>query len=415
MKYSVKSILFLGVGGISMHQLALIFKTLGVKVYGYDMSENKYTKLCAEKGVKVTQVFDKSFCNVDLCIKTSAIKSSKYLDCLKKRNVPVVERAEILGWITKKFPKVIAVAGTHGKTTTASLIYEVLRQSGKKVSCHIGADVDFSRFDFEDEFLVVEACEFNKSFLKLKPTISVVTNIEKEHMESYGNIFNLRSAFLTFMKKAETKFVSDNNTTKFLKKYSTIKFVENSKKAISPTLRGEYNLQNISLAMSVCEYLGIDEKIILNVVNTFSGVKRRYETLGQFKNNKVVIDYAHHPTEVKVFVETFTQVEEKAQIIFQPHTYSRTKQFQKEFVEIFSNLKNPIILKEYSARETKDCGMSAKELFVEIKKLNKSVKYCPNKKSLLKHLKTRTSLAFVGAGNINLVAEELVETIKCNS
>ncbi len=414
MKYSVKSILFLGVGGISMHQLALIFKDMGVKVYGYDMSENQRTKLCADKGVKITQVFDKSFCNVDLCVKTGAIKSGKFLEYLKKQNIPVVDRADVLGWITKKFPQVVAVAGTHGKTTTASLIYEVLRQGGKKVSCHIGADVEFSRFDFQDDILVVEACEYNKSFLKLKPTISVVTNIEKEHMECYGSLFNLKSTFITFLKLGETKFVCSNKTTNFLKKYSNINFVENTKDYIAPLLKGDHNLQNISLAMAVCESLGVEKKTIFNVVNSFSGVKRRYETLGQFKNCPVVIDYAHHPTEVKAFVDTFMQVEEKSQIIFQPHTFSRTKRFRKEFVEIFSNLKNPIIYKEFSSREAKDCGMSAKELFLEIKKDNKSVKYCSNSKSLAKLLKPDHSLAFVGAGDINLVAEELVEISKRN-
>ncbi|MBO5954392.1 MAG: hypothetical protein J6Q13_00305 [Clostridia bacterium] len=409
MKYEVKSVLFLGVGGISMHQLAIAMKNMGVKVFGYDLHSSKYTKLCEQQGIKVVHKFDKEICSVDLCVKTGAVKDGKFFDYLNKKNVPILDRAEILAWLCSKFKTVIAVAGTHGKSTTATLIYHILKESGKKVSCHIGADVKNSRFKIGDEILVVEACEYNKSFLKLKPTISVVTNVEKEHMDSYGNLFNLKSAFLTFLKRGEKRFVFVEKSTKFLKKYSNINFVENLNLEINPQIKGEHNLKNISLAMAVCEDLGVNEKTIIKAVNSFEGVPRRYELIGNYENSKVYIDYAHHPTEVKAFIETFQKENINSQIIFQPHTYSRTKTFLKEFVSIFSNVENLIIFKEYSAREKPEQGLSAKDLYLKIKKVNPNVQYCESGKALLKKLETNSALAFVGAGDINLIAEAIVK------
>lgn len=408
MKYSVKSVLFLGVGGISMHQLAIAMKNLGVKVYGYDLHESKYTKLCEENEIQVSHKFNKEICNVDLCVKTGAVKNDKFFNYLKKKNVPILDRAEVLAWMCTKFSKVIAVAGTHGKSTTASLIYEILRASGKKVSCHIGADVAHARFHLGDEYLVVEACEYNKSFLKLKPTISVVTNVEREHMDSYGTLFNLRSAFLTFLKRGEKRFVFVEKSTKFLNKYNNINFVNNAILPINPKIKGEHNMKNISVAVAVCQHLGVDEKTIVKAVNSFSGTPRRYELLGEFFNSQVYIDYAHHPTEVKAFVETFIGEHKQAQIVFQPHTFSRTKMFFKDFVSVLSKIDDLIIFKEYAAREKIDQGKSAKDLFLEIKKHNPSVKYCDNLKSISKILNHKTTIAFVGAGDINLIAEKII-------
>lgn len=392
-----------------MYQLALAFKDLGVKVVGYDIKESKYTKICAEQGIKVVHNFNKDFCCVDLCVKTGAVKKSKYINTLKKRGVPIVDRAEVLSWFCSKFKQVIAVAGTHGKSTTASLIYEILRQDGRKVSCHIGADVFAPRFNFGDDYLVVEACEYNKSFLSLYPHVSVVTNIEAEHMDSYGSVFNLRNAFSTFIKRANKRFVFLDDSTKFLKRIKNIEFVKLTDLKFKPKIKGEYNLKNISLASAVCLNLGVNEEIIINAVNSFKGVPRRYEFIGKAKNSKVYIDYAHHPTEIKSFIQTFKEEYEDNQIIFQPHTYSRTQNFFNEFIEVLSGVENLIIYKEYPAREKKTMGMSAKELYLEIKKNNPNVKYCSSLFAVINLIDNVDAVAFVGAGDINLVAEKVVK------
>jgi len=408
MKLSIRSVLFLGVGGISMHQLALAFKSLGVKVYGYDAKLSKYTDICVQKGIEVTTKFEIEFCNVDLCVVTGAIKNNKYLSILKKRGVKIVDRAEVLGWLCKQFKTVIAVAGTHGKSTTASLIYEILRVAGKKVSCHIGAEVFAPRFNLKDDYLVVEACEFNKSFLSIYPDIAVVTNVEAEHMDCYSNIFNLRNTFLTFVKRAGKRYVFNCSSTKFLNKLKNVELVEDCKFDFKPKLKGEYNLNNIALAIKVCKDLGVSDDVIKKVVSSFNGVPRRYEHIGNFNSTKIYIDYAHHPTEVNAFIKTFTEEYKNSLIVFQPHTYSRTKTFLREFVEVFSSTSNLIIYKEYAAREKSECGTSAKELFNLVKVKNKSVDYCVNIKKILNKLSTFDAVAFVGAGDINLVAERLI-------
>ena len=395
-----------------MHQLALAFKDMGLIVYGYDLQSNQYTNKCAEAGIQITDKFVREFLNVDLCVRTAAIKDdNKYIKHLKNKKIKIIDRAETLGMLASKFKTVIAVAGTHGKSTTASLIYEMLRVSKKKVSCHIGADVFLPRFSLNDDYLVVEACEYNKSFLKLYPTISVVTNIEKEHMDCYENFFDLKNSFLKFLRRTEKKFVYLDDTTKFLKKYKNISFVDKTDLSICPLIKGEHNLKNISLAIEVAKYLNIEEDIIKSVVNTFTGVPRRYECVGRYNSSKVYIDYAHHPTEIKAFTETFLKENKDAVIVFQPHTYSRTKMFLKDFIKVLSNIKNIIIYKEYPAREKKQCGLSAKDLYNEIKKINPQVKYCASIKNIMKNMDDKTNIAFVGAGDIDKVAKKIVKSI----
>lgn len=409
MKYNFKSVLFLGVGGVSMHQLAISLKKMGVCVLGYDAKESCYTKQCVENGINVTHKFNRNFLNVDLCVKTGAIKeNNRWVKALKKLNIPIIDRAELLGWLASKFKCVIAVAGTHGKSTTASLIYEILRVAGKNVSCHIGADVFASRFNLEDEFLVVEACEYNKSFLSLFSNIAVVTNIEPEHMDCYGSFYNLKNAFLTFIKRANKRFVMEEKSTEFLKKQKNIIMVQ-ANENLHSKLKGEYNAKNISLSIAIAKELGIDEETINKVVSSFKGVPRRYEHIGNCGKTKVYIDYAHHPTEINAFISTFRKEYPNSLIVFQPHTYSRTKNLFYEFVGVFCDLKDLVIFKEYPAREKIKCGKTAYELFEALQVYDIDVHYVKNIKKISKLIQCFDAVAFVGAGDINKVAEKIVE------
>ena len=408
MKLNIKSVLFLGVGGISMHQLAIAFKQMGAIVYGYDAKKSKYTEICKNNGVEFTTKFNADFCNVDLCITTGAIKSNKYLNVLKSKGIKVVDRAEILGWFCKQFKTVIAVAGTHGKSTTASLIYEVLKYAGKKVSCHIGAEVYSPRFELGDDYLVVEACEYNKSFLKIHPNIAVVTNVEAEHMDSYSSMFCLKSAFLTFLKRARKRYVFKCKSTKFLSKCKNVTNVLDCNLKLNPQIKGEYNLNNINLAIKVCQDVGVSDNDIVSVVNKFKGVARRYEFIGEFNKTKIFIDYAHHPTEIKNFVSAFSNEFKNFLIIFQPHTYSRTKMFLKDFCNVLSKIDNLIIFKEYAAREKSIAGLTSKELYYKVKEFNEKVEYSSNIKKVENVINKYSAVAFVGAGDINLIAQKLL-------
>ena len=392
-----------------MHQLAICFKEMGFSVLGYDSKESNYTKQCKAKGISITHRYDKDFLNVDLCVRTGAIKeNNRWVKALKNLNVPIVDRAEILGWLSSKFKQVIAVAGTHGKSTTASLIYEILRMSGRCVSCHIGADVFAPRFNITDEFLVVEACEYNKSFLSLFPTISVITNVEPEHLDSYGNFFNLKNAFLTFAKRAKKRFVMNEPSTKFLNKLKNVEKVE-IETNLNTKLKGEHNLKNLSIAVAVTKFLGVKKEIIQEVIQNFKGIPRRYELIGKVASTKVYIDYAHHPTEVNAFITAFKKEYKNSLIVFQPHTYSRTKNLFKDFIEVLKNVENLIIYKEYPARENKAQGYSAFQLFKYIQQINNLVEYCSNANNVIKKIQEFDAVAFVGAGDINLVAEKIVK------
>lgn len=413
-KIEIRSILFLGVGGISMYQLALAFKNLGVKCYGYDAKESKYTKICSDEGIEVVHKFNKDFLDVDLCVKTGAIKAGKFISRLTKRGVKIIDRSVALAWLSSKFKKVIAVAGTHGKTTTATLIYEMLRRAGNKVSCHIGAEIGNARFSINDDYLVVEACEYNKSFLSLFPDISVVTNVEAEHMDCYGSIFHLRTSFIKFLKRARSRYVFRDESTKFLNKYKNFNFVDMIEN-VNSKLHGDYNKKNISLAGAVARDLGVDEKVIREVISTFSGVARRYEYIGNIHKSKVFVDYAHHPTELRAFTSTFRQDYKDNLIIFQPHTYSRTKIFFSEFIDILTDIENLIIYKEYPAREVKLQGKRAKDLYDVVKLYNKKVKYCASPKELTKLLGENTAISFVGAGDIETIARKIVKTYSKNT
>ena len=410
MEIKNKNILFLGVGGVSMHQLALAFKSMGAKVFGYDKQENLYTKKCKDCGILVEKKLSKVNLNVDLCIKTAAIKNdNKIVEKLKANNVEILDRAIALSFLCKQFKNVIAVAGTHGKSTTAALIYHILKVAGKKVSCHIGADILNAGFNLKDDYFVVEACEYNKSFLSLYPTLSVVTNIEREHMDSYKSFFNLKNAFTTFLKRGKDRFVFLEKSTQFLTKHKNINFV-NVVNSLHPKIKGEYNLKNVSMAASVARHLGIDERTIQKGIKSFAGIPRRFEYLGEKNNTKFYIDYAHHPTEVKEFVSAFLHDNKNSKIVFQPHTYSRTKMLLKEFLEVFKNLDNLIIYKEYPARETKDKGLSAKQLYNEVKLINPNVLYVEKIKDLNSHLRKISAVAFVGAGDINAVAKKIIKS-----
>ena len=415
MKKVFRSVLFLGIGGVSMHQLALAFKEKGYTVYGYDQKKSEYTNKCIEAGIVVTNRFKREYLQVDFCVKTGAIKDdNKYVINLKKLNCPIFDRAEILANLCREFKCVIAVAGTHGKSTTASIIYEILHRAGKKVSCHIGADVFAPRFKCGDDFLVVEACEYNKSFLRLKPTISVVTNVEAEHLDTYKNLFNLKTAFLTFLKRGEKRFVFDSASVDLLKRTKNVTFVSKTKLNINPKIKGEYNLNNISLAIAVAHELNIDDSTIIKAVNSFSGVPRRYEYLGKYDNAKIFIDYAHHPTELKSFIQAFSTEFPDHKIVFQPHTYSRTKMFLKEFLQALKDVKNLCIFKEYPAREKKNLGLGAHDLYLELKKYNQGVRYGASMKSLLNFVSGCEPVAFVGAGDIDKFAKKIVKSYQKN-
>ena len=416
---------FVGVGGISMYLLAIYCKEVGVEVSGSDIKAGKYTDICKSRGIKVYIGHKrKNISGADLVVYTGAV-SGFNVEIMEahKRQIKVIDRAELLAYICKKYKYVIGVAGTHGKTTTSAMIYHILRESGKRVSCHIGADIQNARLNPGDEYLVLECCEYNRSFLRLYYNIAVILNIDNDHLDCYQNMYNLRNAFRTFLKRAESRFVFDHSTTKCIKNKATRikqakvigvnKFVCNNKKFVLDNVYGEHNINNATVAIGVCEYLGLSYSKIYKALKSFKSAGRRCEILGKIAECDIIADYAHHPSEIECLYRSLKNKYSKVYMVFQPHTYSRTKLLLYEFVGLFSGLEETFIYKEYSARESKDKGYSAQQLCEHID----NAKYLSNYKALKKQFVivkndgVDSCIAFVGAGDIYEVGKRFVAEV----
>ena len=414
------SVHFVGIGGVSMHALAMFCNDLGWQVSGSDVKKNKYVNACRSKGIKVYISHKKE--NVPPCnfiVKTGAIADNNpEIEYAKKLGIKIYDRADFLGEVTKQFPLVIGVAGSHGKSTTTAMIEHILRADNRKVSCHIGADVENARLNLNDDILVVEACEFNKTFLKLKLDVACVLNVENDHMDCYHTMYQLKNSFKTFLKHAKKRFILDNDTTKYIDlintdrlptvKYCGGKFFFKGEKYIFSEDLGEQYAYDAIMAIAVCKDLGVNYHIIYNALKTFQPLPRRRQVVGKYKNTELIIDYAHHPTEIKYLIENFKK--DKPLFVFQPHTFSRTKYLKNEFLEVLRDI-DLIVFKEYSARETSDKGLSAHQLFDELKNINPLAIYAENLNDILnqKQLEHYTKILFVGAGDINDLANQLTK------
>ena len=420
-----KHVHFVGIGGVSMHLLAIYCQDYGINVSGSDIKSNKYTKKCEHHGIKVNiRHKRKNIDGADLIVCTGAI-SDENIEIVeaRKRRIKILDRAELLAYICEKFKYVIGIAGSHGKTTTSAMIYHILRECGKNVSCHIGGDVENARLNPRDDYLILECCEYNKSFLRLYYNIAVVLNIDNDHLDCYQNMYNLQNAFKTFIKRAKTRFVFDIPSTKCIKnrvikiKPSKIlganKFEIDGKKFVLDNVYGEHNINNATVAVGVCQNLGISYTKIYRALKTFKAAGRRCELLGKFKGCDIITDYAHHPKEIECLYNSLKLKYSNLYMIFQPHTYSRTKLLFHDFVKLFSDKDNILIYKEYSARESKNKGYSAKQLADYLDNAGYIKNYKQLKKwALAKEFDDKSCVVFVGAGDVNQLAKRFVERFR---
>lgn len=420
---------FVGVGGVSMNSLAKYLFSRGARVTGSDARMSDASLQLNQLGIK-TQLGHKPdyIKTADLVVATGAIADDNpEIVYAKAHGIEVVSRAEMLGEICKDFDKVIAVAGCHGKSTTSAMIYSILRASGASVSCHIGAQTQDARMQYGDEYLVVEACEFKRSFLHIKPYLAVITNVEKDHLDCYKDLTDIQDTFRQFADSAQYVIVGQNPTTEFLgvkkqdyvvqKVYfdSTAQLTEFSivtDRCVPITIStlGGYNVDNATLSARVAWFLGFSDCAIVNGLRDFKPVARRSQLIGKFNDADVVIDYAHHPTEIRQFYEAMKFVYHEMLFIFQPHTYTRTKALLGDFVETLKAIDNLVIYKEYSARETSSMGVSSKQLVDILKQNGVKAKYAGNKSSLQRLMKKTDydAILFVGAGDIASIAGEIV-------
>ncbi|RZS94679.1 UDP-N-acetylmuramate--L-alanine ligase [Cecembia calidifontis] len=457
---SLHSVHFLGIGGIGMSALARWFNHIGVKVSGYDRTPSPLTAELEKEGMEISYVDkmetvpgtvlqDKAN---TLIVWTPAMpKDSVQLDYFRDNCFHLKKRAEVLGLITSGMPT-IAVAGTHGKTTTSSMIAHLLKSGGKNIAAFLGGltqnyNNNLILHDEEggEATVVVEADEFDRSFLHLHPNVAVLTSADPDHLDIYGDDSKMMDGFRAFIallpekgqlyihyKAFEKLGLSGGNpwkTTIYGKDKGEVRaenikafpgtfhfdYVGQSQRINGLELRmpGFHNVENALAAISISLDFGLTASEIQKGLSSYKGVKRRFEIWIQEEDRVFIDDYAHHPEEIRAFLGSVKAMypDKKLTAVFQPHLFTRTRDFAKGFSESLSLADEVILLEIYPARELPIAGVTASMLLEGITSPQKSLK---TKEELLDYLKQCKIevLVTIGAGDIDRLVEPIANWMK---
>ena len=427
------SFYLIGIGGVSMSGLAKYLVYRGKKVCGSDLTSSVYTDELIFSGinVKVGQISE-SVKDFDVIVYTDAIPENNIqLKEAEKLGKIILSRGQLLYEISRGFNNVIAISGCHGKTTCTSMLAHIFLAAGKKFFAHIGGrDIVFANSFFcGTDYLITEACEYKKNFLLLRPNVAVLLNSGADHLECYGSIENLRAAYRQFVKNADLSItlggdetVGDitfgygknvdfcaRNISSSDGRYSFTMYEGNRRLGrISLSVDGKHNVLNALAAACVALNVGISFRYVQEGLADFCGVERRFERIGIINGAKCIADYAHHPDEIVAALKTAKNTTKGSiYVIFQPHTYSRTKLLFKEFVKVLSQVDNLLIYRTFAAREYFDDAGSALTLSQGIKKSL----YGDDPKDIIKFLssvKSGDCVLFLGAGDIYDISKGIV-------
>ncbi len=437
----IHNVYFIGIGGIGMSALARYFKTIGKNVAGYDKTPTSLTDQLIESGIAIHFEDNIELIPIDfysentLVVITPAVpKSHSEWNYFLGSHFQIKKRAEVLGIITKD-TFCFAVAGTHGKTTTSSILGHILFESGADVTSFLGGIVENYNSNLIGNgktITVVEADEFDRSFLHLYPNIACITSMDADHLDIYGDSATIEASFVEFAEKIQDKsnlFIAkglplqgitvavneDANYTAFNIRIENSQYVFDVQ---TPTevienlqfgLPGKHNLMNALMAIAMAKTFGTTSEDIAKALHSFKGIKRRFSY--QIKTDKVVYidDYAHHPTEINAVVQAVSELypNQKVLAIFQPHLFSRTRDFIDDFAQSLSQFSNTILLDIYPAREMPIEGVNSKWLLTKMTNINKQL---VSKENLIEAIKNSDEkiIVTIGAGDIG----ELVNDIK---
>ena len=439
-------IYFLGIGGIGMSALARYFKAKGHEVAGYDRTPSPLTRRLENEGIGVHYVDDPALIpeDIEFVVLTPAIPANSLeLNYLKSKNVKIIKRAEVLGMLSEQH-KAIAVAGTHGKTTTTALVTHILMTADKKLSAFIGGiarniDSNVVIGEDKDDLIVMEADEFDHSFLKLSPFVSVVTSIDADHLDIYGDYQHLVDSFNEFVNKTSDNGLvvyHENLPIKTDKKHITyglenadviaknIRIIDgetcfdvvvagDAPSSFTMSLYGNHNVQNALAAIVVCSYLGVSQEDIREGLETFKGVQRRFDIRVRDEKHVYIDDYAHHPEEIKAALLAARKVfpDKELTVVFQPHLFTRTRDFMDGFAESLSLADRVILLDIYPARELPIEGVTSAAL---LEKITAKEKMLCSKDELLKKIQyiDPELVMTVGAGDIDRFVPQIEEMFK---
>ena len=440
-----KNIYFLGIGGIGMSSLARYFNQNGLNVGGYDKTSTPLTTILSEEGIKVHfedlgENIPSEFQSKEntLVIYTPAIpaKLGEFI-FLKDTGFTLKKRAEILGIITENSIG-LGVAGTHGKTTTSTLLAHILDQSSKKCNAFLGGISTNANSNFistiDAEFTVVEADEFDRSFLQLSPFASIVTTTDADHLDIYGDSNTFLEGFKQYAKKIDPAgflvrhvdvdlshpntitysfgkggdYFGNNAVFRDGKYFIDIQTESSLWPKVEIGLPGEHNAENAVGCVALCQKLGLTENEIRLGLATFKGVKRRFEYHLKNQNSIYIDDYAHHPTEIGAFINAVKKLYPSTEItaIFQPHLFSRTRDFFNEFAEELGKVDTIILLPIYPAREEPIEGITSNALLDAIKSESKMVLQPEEAINYIKNKKPQLTIT-IGAGDIDKIVSEI--------
>ncbi len=447
-------IYFIGIGGISMSGLAEILLSEGFTVSGSDRVPSDLTRMLEDRGVNVFygQKKENLTKDIDLVVYTAAIKSDNpELLAAHKLNIPMLTRAELLGQMMKNYETPVAVSGTHGKTTTTSMISQILLSAEADPTLSIGGiyrPIGGNIRVGASELFVTEACEYTNSFLSFFPKIGIILNIEEDHLDFFKDLADIRNSFHRFaqllpadgtliingdIERCEelTEGLSCKVITYGLSSgsdysASQVTYDESGfpsfilsgqsggERKFSLRVHGDHNILNALAAIALADLLGLSDEVIHAGLAAFTGTDRRFEYKGQVNGVNIIDDYAHHPTEIRATLSAAAQYpHRRLWCVFQPHTYTRTKAFLEEFASALSLADEIILADIYAAREKDTLGISSETLQEKIRSLGHSCHYFPTFEAienyLLKNCTKDDLLITMGAGDVVKVGENLLQ------
>tara|TARA_B100000609_G_scaffold97212_1_gene77372 strand:+ start:106 stop:1431 length:1326 start_codon:yes stop_codon:yes gene_type:complete len=432
---------FIGIGGIGMSSIAKYLGANNFKVGGYDLTKTDITETLEKNGIEINykdelNSIPSQFTNQDvIVIFTPAITTkNRQLGFFKSQGNPIFKRAEFLGILTKKF-KTIAIAGTHGKTTTAAIVSHLFYKTRQSFTAFVGGVLNEFNSNViinGNKYAIVEADEYDRSFLNLEPSYGLVTSIDSDHLDIYGSFDEVKKSFREFIEKITDKVVISKGLGVDGITYSLNKKADYSANNISFSKTGYFfdlttpsriyksvffsqlglhNLLNAIGAFAISSQVGIDEKELCKALSTFEGVKRRFELVLNSKKDIIIDDYAHHPNEINAVWSALKDLYpyDKKCVIFQPHLYSRTKDFMNEFALALSQFDRVILLPIYPARELPIEGIRSSVLQKKIK--SKNIVELVKRENLLSYINNipEKIKVFLGAGDIGLEIKKIKE------
>ena len=451
-------IYFIGIGGISMSGLAQILVEEGFKISGSDMKESAMTRALEDKGIRIFygQKAENitSLGTINAVVYTAAVRpDNPEFVAAKNAGIPMLTRAELLGQIMKEYDLPVAVSGTHGKTTTTSMLSKILLEAETDPTLSIGgifSDIGGNIRVGKSEYFVTEACEYTNSFLSFFPKISIISNIDADHLDFFKDLDDIRHSFRKFAELLpedgtlvingeidnveeitgglKCSIITYGSTSAYDYYPTDITYDDHGNPSftahlpggkeleIALSVPGIHNVYNALSAIAVANILNIEESKIVSALDAFHGTGRRFEYKGEIGGVTIIDDYAHHPTEIRATLTAAQNYHHsKIWCVFQPHTYTRTKALMNEFAEALSLADHVILADIYAAREKDNLGISSRTLRDKIVELGHECNYFPTtenfneiEKFLLQNCTKGDLLITMGAGDVVKIGDELL-------